>query len=229
MRDATPRFIEMRVINNNNNAVPHQLSLYFRVENLYLEGFTTNGRNYRFTDPNQDLVTEFQNYYGAPGGYLWQTLPYNGGYVDLGATAAVRGAAEWHSYNVTSYIDSMIATRDGNVWDATRRRAMANIIAATSEAARIDWIRLRITMVIRHGAHDDGQGRQTTLGGFGVALENNWGRLSHLAARELNGTLRPQDAVNIGGTWYENLHHFRNADHNRQQLAPFMILYGAVG
>ncbi|WP_284582048.1 ribosome-inactivating family protein [Streptomyces sp. 2P-4] len=222
----TAQYLELRVINRNDSPT-HRLSLYFRLDTLYLEGFTTNGQNFRFSEPSTTLVTEFRNHY-RQGNLLFTNLPYTGSYLDL-ANDSVRGAAPFQAHNVMSYINSMIATTEHNMDDTTRRRAIANVIAMTSEAIRIGWIERRIDHTISFGEAYDGQAHQTTLGGFGVSLENNWRRLSILAHRDIAGTRRPQDAVNIGGTLYQTLNHILGGapSDTPQRIAPLIMKYDA--
>ncbi|MEU1881436.1 ribosome-inactivating family protein [Streptosporangium sp. NPDC020072] len=191
-------YIELQIENNGD----HFLSLYFRSSNLYLEGFTVRGQNYQFRDTPDSLMREFIRHYRA-GNLAFDVLGYSSSYGELDAQGN-RGNAHFTTADLYHYFYEMI-----NFTAATQnnhRLRLANIIAATSEAVRSGWIRRRIQTVLHYGSHiDENGGRQTTLGGFGLALENNWSRLSRLAYRSRAGSANSSDYVNINGYSYQSL------------------------
>ncbi|MFI7537330.1 ribosome-inactivating family protein [Streptosporangium sp. NPDC049376] len=191
-------YIELQIENNGD----HFLSLYFRSSNLYLEGFTVRGQNYQFRDTPDSLMREFIRHYRA-GNLAFGVLGYSSSYGELDAQGN-RGNAHFTTADLYHYFYEMI-----NFTAATQnnhRLRLANIIAATSEAVRSGWIRRRIQTVLHYGSHiDENGGRQTTLGGFGLALENNWSRLSRLAYRSRVGSANSSDYVNINGYSYQSL------------------------
>ncbi|QCX73876.1 Ribosome inactivating protein [Streptomyces sp. YIM 121038] len=229
MPEGTGRYIELQI--HDETASPsHRLSLYLRADNLYLDGFTVNGQNYRFNDAPAALTTGLHNAYNGRGNLLFRTLPYSGHYADL-ANAEARGAASFEPSSLYAHLSEMMYL-DENHWNSSRvRRAIANVIAATSEAARFGWIENRIYFSLLQGGQTDGDNsgvRYSNLGSFGVSLENNWARLSRLAHREANGNLLDSDAVTINNTRYQNLAHLRNGvGTGGQRIAPLIALYGA--
>ncbi|MFD0886478.1 ribosome-inactivating family protein [Streptosporangium algeriense] len=191
-------YIEMQVRDNDD----HFLSLYFRSSNLYLDGFTVRGRNYRFSDAPSTLTTEFSRYYRT-GNQLFENLRYSSTYPDLDAQGN-RGNSNFEAASLYNYFRGMANFTAANQND--HRLRLANIVAATSEAVRFGWIQRRIETVIHYGGHiDENGGWQTTLGSFGLALENNWRRLSTLAYRSWTGSVNSSDYVNINDYSYQSL------------------------
>ncbi|MEU1734583.1 ribosome-inactivating family protein [Streptosporangium sp. NPDC020145] len=191
-------YIELRV----SNGTDHFLTLYFRSSNLYLEGFTVRGSNYEFSDTPSSLITEFVNFYPS-GNHLFERLGYSSTYGELDGQGN-RANSHFTALDLYHYFSDMQGFPHPN--QSADRLRLANIVAATSEAVRIGWIQRRIQTVVRYGYHiDENGGRQTQLGGFGLALENNWSRLSRLAFRTLDRPVPSTGYVTIYGYTYQNL------------------------
>ncbi len=228
MEQGTGRYIEVRV-RDRSEANQHRLSLYFRADNLYLDGFTVVGQNYRFNNAPAELVTGFTQHYNNQGNMLFRTLPYSNHYRDLASDTA-RGDARYAATNVHGYLNVMAELTPGNWHEA--RPEIAYIIGATAEAARFGWIENRIGRSIGAGSDNDGQGYYANIGGFGVDLENNWSRLSHIVHQGMrNETVpRAQHAL-INGRRYASLQEIQYGtvqdNRNGPGLTPLLALYGA--
>ncbi|WP_370422222.1 ribosome-inactivating family protein [Streptomyces sp. QH1-20] len=222
MPQGTGRYIEVRVV-DRNASTQHRLTLYFRADNLYLDGITAQGQNYRFTDAATALVTGFTQYYNNHGNMLWRNLPWTSNYSDLAGQEA-RGAASYTTTALNSYLNRL-STLTPNNW-SDRGADFAYVIQATAEAARNGWIRNRIANSLGEGGEWDGNNLYAHIGGFGTDLERNYARLSRLTHRSLNGTVTDSDAVTINGRRYRNLNDMRNGISNGPRIAPFIALYG---
>ncbi|MFD8525503.1 ribosome-inactivating family protein [Streptomyces capillispiralis] len=227
VRDSMPagtgRYIEVRV-RDRGESNQYRLSLYFRADNLYLDGFTVVGQNYRFSDAPAALVTGFTRHYNNQGNMLFRSLPYTGHYSDL-ATDQTRADARYSPSSLQSYLNAVSQLTPGNWYE--RAPELAFIINATSEAARFGWIENRIARSIGAGSDYDGQNYVSHLGPFGVDLQRNWARLSRLVHRSINNTLTPGDAVTVNNRRYANLEEMRYGTTGRPSLMPFLALSGA--
>ncbi|MFF5393346.1 ribosome-inactivating family protein [Streptomyces sp. NPDC013012] len=187
----TGRYVEIRVTDSGDQF----LSLFYRTDNLYLDGFRIAGSNYQF----RDAPSALRRNYG--GNQLFTTI-YGGHYGNGGLDAQnVRGNTSFMAHNLRNQFVGLRSFSYGTRNDYTLH--LANIVQATSEAARFGWIQNRISNTIRNGGEHDGYGWQTTLGGFGTALENRWSDLSRLAFQTQNGG--NGNPVTVGGQTYNNL------------------------
>ncbi|WOI61809.1 ribosome-inactivating family protein [Streptomyces fradiae] len=213
----TQRYIEVRVIDRWDTSNQHRLSLYFRADNLYLDGYTIVGRNYMFSDAPGYLTTRFGNQY--PGGNaLFERLGYSGHYSNL-ASAETRGAQSFGGPNLWGAISGLV---NQGPHDASSRNRTAAVITATAEAARFGWIENRVGNSLGENGDYDGQAWQTQIGGFGTDLQNNWAALSRIVYRQQNGTA--STPVMINGRRYASISDIVNGYHNHPRLAPFLTL-----
>ncbi|MGW6834902.1 ribosome-inactivating family protein [Streptomyces sp. NPDC054949] len=198
--EQTERYIEVQVVDFNDRVNNHRISLYLRLDNLYLDGFTIVGHNYLFQDAPAILTTRFANHY--PGvNHLFQRTPYRSTY---GALANAQDRGNQH-FNGRALGTQIIALQDFTPqnWN-DRRQALAAIIGATAEAARFGWIENRIGLGIGQNGQLEGGRLLDHLGPFGAELENNWEDLSELVRRQQDGrgVMRP---INIDGRTYHNI------------------------
>ncbi|MFD9467520.1 ribosome-inactivating family protein [Streptomyces sp. NPDC060027] len=217
--EQTQRYIEVMIVDNGDPVNNHRISLYLRLDNLYLDGFTIVGQNYRFSDAPGYLTTRFANQY--PGAvHLFRNLPYTSHYQDL-ANAGTRGSQAFSGPSFWTAIQTIQRLTDQN-WN-NARAALAAIIGATSEAARFGWIENRIANSIGSGGEtDDAGGFHNNLGGFGADLENNWEDLSEIVYRQQNGNGRIEP-VNIDGHRYSSISDIiYSRGSSGPRLAPFL-------
>lgn len=188
----TGRYVEIRVTDGGDQF----LSLFYRTDNLYLDGFRIAGANYQFRDAPSALRRGFGN-----GDQLFTTI-YGGHYGNGGLDAnGVRGNTSFDARNLRNQFVALRQFTFGNRNNYNLH--LANIIQATSEAARFGWIQNRISNTIRNGGENDGYGWQTTLGAFGMELENRWAPMTRLAFQTMNGGIGTP--VTVHGQRYENL------------------------
>lgn len=230
----TERYIEIR-IRDDNDVVRNRVSLYLRLDNLYLDGFTigdgsgnaNSSRNYRFSDAPSYLVTRFANQYRT-GNRLFESLGYTSQYgrAGLDTNAEERGAQR---FNGPSFGQVIWALRGFNMNNSLNARwALSAIIGATSEAARAGWIENRIALSVGQDGQWDGERYADTIGGFGADLENDWAALSRLVYRlQHNGTGNP-DPVTINRRTYDSIDDIVNGHGiNQPAIAPFLSLGSA--
>ncbi|TXS12617.1 hypothetical protein EAO70_26380 [Streptomyces sp. adm13(2018)] len=210
----TGRYIEIRVFDSGE----HFLSLFYRTDNLYLDGFSVLGANYRFSNAQAALV---QNFHG--NGNIFTSI-YGGHYGNGGLDAnGRRGDTSFDARNLRNQFVALRGFTYGTRNNYTLH--LANIVQATSEAARFGWIRNRISNTIRNGGEHDGFGWQTTLGPFGMDLETNWSPLSRLAFQTRNGgTGTP---VTVHGQRYENLTDMMHGDPPARPALSYLLGLGS--
>ncbi|MGW3046138.1 ribosome-inactivating family protein [Kitasatospora sp. NPDC001159] len=208
------RYIEIRITDNGNQF----LSLFYRTNNLYLDGFRMAGSNYRFNDAQPELTRNF-----GGGRQLFTTI-YSGSYQNGGLD--VNNARANTSYIGPNLRNQFMGLTGFNYNTRENYRLnLANIVQATSEAARFGWIQNRISNTIRNGGENDGNGWQTTLGAFGIALENRWAPLTRLAFRSMNGGAG--DPVEVDGRIYRNLTDMMMADPPRRPRISYLLGLGS--
>ncbi|MFF4814777.1 ribosome-inactivating family protein [Kitasatospora sp. NPDC001309] len=214
---ATGRYIEISVNDYSDPINTHRLSLYLRLDNLYLDGFTASGRNWRFSDAPTYLSTRFAAAYPRDG--LLENLRYSSHYSDL-ASPEARGAQRYSGAAFYGFLSTLFGVSEGSRDQA--RAPLAAMIGATSEAARFGWIENRIAASIETGGQQDGAQRYDNLGPFGAGLENSWDELSRLVYREQNGdSQRP--TVRIDGRNYSSISDIVNGiGTGTPRIAPFL-------
>ncbi|MFD4830594.1 ribosome-inactivating family protein [Streptomyces uncialis] len=218
---ATQRYAEVKVI-DNNATVKHRLSIYVRLDNLYIDAFTAEGRTFAFNDTPRYFNTQFSAAY--PGGNtLVQTMPFSGSYGSLDAAQA-RANQSYEGPSFGGLISELQGMNSSNFYD--RRNEMAAIIGAVSEAARFGWIESRIALSLSHGGEWDGPHQYSHIGGFGISLQNNWAALSRLVYREMNSTTR--SPAHINGHVYNSMGQVRNG-YGSAPAIGVLVTYGGAG
>ncbi|MFH9395027.1 ribosome-inactivating family protein [Streptomyces sp. NPDC017413] len=221
--DATrSQLIELRVIDRNNLTSRHRLTLYLWSDNLYLIGITAQGLHYAFLDMvdsgDAALATAaLQAHYGGPVA-PFARLAFGGRYTGNGMLDPNnnRAAFTFGIFPLAQAINTLSALRQTNNVQIVRD-SFVRIIAATAEAVRFGWVRNRIEAILRAGFQQDEHGQQTTLGGFGVDLERNWGAISQWAGDSHNGDNPPPYSVD-GMSPYLHIPHLLNGNgHRRMQ------------
>ncbi|MFH8404777.1 ribosome-inactivating family protein [Streptomyces sp. NPDC018019] len=218
----TQRYIELRVIDRRETP-DHRLSLYLRADNLYLDGYTAEGRNYMFSDAPAYLTTRFRNQYPT-GNALFQRLPYSSQYGSL-ANDTVRGAQSFNGPSLRQVITDMSRTTPNNWWNV--RTQTAAVIGATAEAARFGWIENRIGNSLGLGGDQDGPNWYTHLGAFGTGLQNAWAAMSRLVYRDQNGTGNVTPVV-INGRTYSTIQQIVYGTTGGPAIAPLLTLSSAT-
>ncbi|MBO1417485.1 ribosome-inactivating family protein [Streptomyces sp. FH025] len=214
----TERYIEIRVVDFNDTANNHRVSLYLRLDNLYLDGFTIVGHNYMFSDAPAYLTTRFGNYYPNSNA-LFQRMPYSSQYGSL-ANADTRGRQEFDGPHFGDVIRTLQGFNQNNWYGA--RTALAAIIGATAEAARFGWIENRIANSIGSGGEFDGTATYDYIGGFGTDLQTNWDDLSEIVYRQQNGSGNIP-SVNINNRVYRSISDIVNgAGPSTPRIGPFL-------
>ncbi|MEU1129617.1 ribosome-inactivating family protein [Streptomyces sp. NPDC005900] len=218
----TGRYIELRILDRTGNDPQYGhygLTFYFRVDNLYLDGFTARGRNYYFPEQGNTLPAALHRQYGSGNSNtLMEAVPYSSNYNALDSQRS-RGSINYSPY-LTALGISQIRHYAPNTAD-NYRRAFASIIQLTSESVRNGWISDRIATILEDGETSDGE---VSLGEFGMVVENEWSDLSRLAYRSLSGNVRPSDEVEIEGERYRSIEDMRRPSGRRPALWPFMAL-----
>ncbi|MER5766577.1 ribosome-inactivating family protein [Streptomyces sp. NPDC001985] len=217
----TERYAEIRVIDNNNISAPHRLTIYVRLDNLYVDAFTANGSTFAFNDTPGYFATRFFNAY--PGGNtLVRTMPFSGAYGSLDADQN-RANRDYRGPSFGAAISDLQNMNSNNF--SARKFAMAVLIGAVSEAARFGWIESRIAMSISHNGELDGTNRYYHIGGFGISLQNNWSSLSRLVYRELNNT--EHYPVQINGHNYTSTGMIRHGSSTAPAIG-LLVTYGGA-
>ncbi|MEU6972746.1 ribosome-inactivating family protein [Kitasatospora aureofaciens] len=214
---ATERYIEIMVTDFNDPINHHRLSLYLRLDNLYLDGFTVSGENYQFSDAPNYLNTRFHNQYPRSNP-LFNILPYSSHYSDL-ASPETRGNQHFSGPSFYYYVSTLFGVSGGSVNQV--RTHLAAMIGATSEAARFGWIENRIANSVANGQDFDGVGYYDYIGGFGADLENSWDELSRLVYREQQGNL-PVPSVTVNDRVYRRISDIVNGRADTPRLIPFL-------
>ncbi|WP_158835887.1 ribosome-inactivating family protein [Streptomyces sp. NRRL S-350] len=215
---ATERYIEIMVTDfNEPPATQHRLSLYLRLDNLYLDGFTVSGQNYAFSDAPNYLNTRFHNQYPR-NNPLFNVLRYSSHYSDL-ASAETRAAQHFSGPSFYYYVSTLFGVSGGSVNQV--RPHLAAMIGATSEASRFGWIENRIANSVAYGQDSDGGRSYDYLGNFGAELENSWDELSRLVYREQQGNL-PVPSVTIDSRVYHHISDIVNGRADTPKLIPFL-------
>ncbi|MFD3554462.1 ribosome-inactivating family protein [Streptomyces goshikiensis] len=216
-------YIELQV----RNGADHFLSLYFRSNNLYLDGFTVRGQNYRFSDAPTTLTSEFQRHWNS--NQIFTSVGYTGGYV--GSAGLDTDGQRANSSVTAPSIFSTFMGMDGFTYQNRNqfRLRLAEVIMVTAEAARLGWIANRIETTIRDGSQWDGERHATTIGGFGIEMQTSWQDFSRLVHRLRAGTARPNDSVSINGRMYRTLDDvFYGRGLNLPALGPLLAQGSAV-
>jgi Ribosome inactivating protein len=210
----TGRYIEVQVTDNGNQF----LSLFYRTDNLYLDGFRIGGANYRFSDAQSHLVRNYGN-----GRQLFTTI-FAGSYQNGGLDSENRrGSTSYTAQNLRNQFVGLTGFNYNN--RNNYRLNLANIVQATSEAARFGWIQNRISNTVRNGGENDGYGWQTTLGSFGLALENRWAPLTRLAFQTRNGSTG--DPVVVDGRSYSSLTDMMMANPPQRPRISYLLGLGS--
>ncbi|MEU2563341.1 ribosome-inactivating family protein [Streptomyces longispororuber] len=223
VEDRTERVI--RILIWNRFGLAH-VALYFSVDNLYLMGFTSHGRHYRFNDAAfAHLPRSMARRFGGPAP-LVTVMRSTGSYATLNASAEYRGNQFYTAYNFGSHLSVLEGANENNVNDQAVTRSLAFFIGATSEAARFGWIEERIANVIMNDGDWSAPGRPPHLGPFGTDLQNAWDPLSALVHRTLQG--RTGRAVNINGREYRDYRMIQNGNQGSAapRIAPFIGILG---
>ncbi|WP_191971760.1 ribosome-inactivating family protein [Streptomyces luteolifulvus] len=170
------RVIEVRVL----TAGHHLLSLYFWADNLYLGGYwEPHGGHYLFSDLWPD---QMQRILGSPDDV--HMLPWGSNYSELPG-GSNRGSFNLGPQGIWTALNRLM--RSHQLLPQDHRDVAAGIlqtIAVTSEAARFGYIERLAGDSIRNN-------QPTQLGSTGLALENNWSRMSEWVRGELQNPTRP--------------------------------------
>ncbi|MFF8657537.1 ribosome-inactivating family protein [Streptomyces huasconensis] len=228
-QDATQRVIRIALWSNANPSgeARSDVALYFSVDNLYLMGFSSRGRHYRFDAPfASHLASSMQRRYGG-GTPIVSEMSSSGDYASLNASPTWRGNQPYTADNFMHHLNELENATPDNMNDNGVRRALAFFIGATSEAARFGFIERRIGNVLVYNNDPDFPGRPAHLGGFGTDLQNNWNTLSAMVHRNLNG--EDPVAVRIDGRTYRTVHDVLNGLRNGAgpRIAPFIAIVGS--
>ncbi|MEV7127658.1 ribosome-inactivating family protein [Streptomyces sp. NPDC093260] len=180
---APDRLIEVQVQDNGDLANPHRLSLFFWAHNLYLIGISSEGRNYAFRDvPAGELRSAERIMRRQPWTRDFQTFSpftFTGRYTGNQGLdpSTTRGNLRLDMPNLGGSL-----RRLGRLASTSNTQQVRNdlttVIAATAEASRFGWISQRVRQILSVGADYDSNGPQTTLGSFGVGMENNWSAMT---------------------------------------------------
>ncbi|WP_206508057.1 ribosome-inactivating family protein [Streptomyces chrestomyceticus] len=202
----TDAFVEVALI-DRSEANQHRLSVIINPHNLYVMGYFTPQGRYVFRDQDPEPIRAaynavFRNNQLASRDF--QSLPFGQNYNDF-SNETWRMNDSFTS--LRSDIDHLVhlpaaPPRQNTPPALAAGRALTQVVAAVSEAARFMWIQNRIGNTIRNGHDWDGYAWQTTLGRFGAELETSWSALSRMLANYLAGrTITP---VEIDGRVYRH-------------------------
>ncbi|MFH8788229.1 ribosome-inactivating family protein [Streptomyces roseoverticillatus] len=220
-------YIEVMVWDHQDKQNPHRISLYIRASNLYLDGFTIEGRNYRFKESPNAMIEGFSMAH-PEGDQHWQMLDYTGDYTSGGLQAndKTRGSISYKPQSLKKDLTKLTGIRGaGN--DPDIKKSLASIIGATSESARFGWIQTRIATTLTRGGMPNGA---HTIEPWGAELENNWSKLSKLVNNLENGRPGNPVSIRIGGDvdTYATLRDITDGDQGKPRLTPLLTL-GSAG
>ncbi|MCX5206138.1 ribosome-inactivating family protein [Streptomyces sp. NBC_00237] len=202
----TGYYVEVALIDHTETN-SHRLSLIVEASNLYVVGYFTPQGRYMFRDLDSAPVRAAYNAV-FPGNRLeprhFQSLPFGENYNSFSRDEWRMNDSFLGLRGDINHLANMPERAPGqNTPPALAAgRALTSVVAAVSEAARFRWIHNRIGNTIRTGYDMDENGRQDTLGRFGLELETRWSRLSAILSANLRN--RPAEPVTIDGRVYRN-------------------------
>ncbi|MFH8382664.1 ribosome-inactivating family protein [Kitasatospora sp. NPDC018058] len=148
------RYIEVRLIDNTGGVPQNRLSLLLRTNNLYLDGFINS--HGRFVFHGTDIGTlrsALRTQYPTSSPVTFTELPWSENYTQF-STDNWRRNTPFTA--LRSHVDRLVAMGTspglGTPQAAAIGQALTQLVAATSEAARFQWIQRRIGNTIRNDA-----------------------------------------------------------------------------
>ncbi|MFF2744079.1 ribosome-inactivating family protein [Kitasatospora sp. NPDC058048] len=178
------RLIEVEVEDRGDLANPHRLSLFFWAHNLYLIGISSEGRNYAFSDvPDSELRSAeriMRNQPWTRNFAQFQPFAFTGRYSGRNGLdpSATRGNLRMDMPTIAGSLRRLGRLASTSNTEQVRND-LTTVIAAASEASRFGWISHRVRQILAVGADYDNNGvPQTTLGGFGMDMENDWSAMT---------------------------------------------------
>ncbi|GCD42343.1 ribosome-inactivating family protein [Streptomyces paromomycinus] len=203
----TGYYVEVALVDHTVTDRPHRLSLIIEASNLYVVGYFTPQGRYMFRELDSAPVRAAYNSV-FPRNRLeqrdFQSLPFGENYNSFSRDEWRMNDSFLGLRGDINHLANMPARAPGqNTPPALAAgRALTSVVAAVSEATRFRWIQNRIGNTIRTGYDMDENGRQTTLGRFGLDLETRWSRLSAMLAANLEN--RAAAPITIDGRVYRN-------------------------
>lgn len=211
------------------------LALYFNVDNLYFLGFSAHGQHYRIVPRPNQADRAYTNHLPEelrrastpvpPTAPLFNQITGDGSYAQMSAPPEWRGAQPYDRTTIYQQVQNLTNATSNNHNSTTVNRAMAYIIGATAEAARIGWIQNRVAQSIFAGRDGTDPNSPAHIGAFGTDLETSWSDLSRMAHRTARNVTDP--GVTIDGRVYRNVYDLGIPDNRRPRLTPFLALYAS--